>query len=109
MARKNPAVDDYIRNAAGFAQPILRRLRKLVHEGCPDVIEQIKWGCPHFAHHGMLCHIAAFKQHCVLGFRRHQLLVREGLLTAEAHAQPWAISVASPRWATCRMMPCCCA
>src|SRR5207249_1444675 len=53
---------------APFAKPILSRLMKLVHQGCPDVVETIKWGFPHFEHKGILCSMASFKEHCAFGF-----------------------------------------
>jgi hypothetical protein len=68
MATKDPRIDAYIAKSADFARPILKKLRALVHAGCPDVVETIKWGSPHFEHHGMLCGMAAFKEHCGLGF-----------------------------------------
>src|SRR5262245_6818712 len=68
MAKKDPRIDAYIDRSADFAKPILRRLRAVVHRGCPDVVETIKWGSPHFDHHGMLCGMAAFKEHCAFGF-----------------------------------------
>lgn len=62
-------VDAYIAKSAAFAQPILRRLRALVHRGCPAATEGIKWSCPHFDHAGgILCGMAAFKAHCIFGF-----------------------------------------
>jgi uncharacterized protein YdeI (YjbR/CyaY-like superfamily) len=61
-------IDAYIAKSAGFAQPILRHLRKLVHEGCPAAQETVKWGMPSFTHHGILCGMAAFKAHCTFGF-----------------------------------------
>ena len=60
--------------SADFAKPILKRLRKLIHAGCPDVEESIKWSCPHFMHHGMLCSMAAFKAHCTFGFWKGKLM-----------------------------------
>lgn len=61
--------DAYIAKAAPFAQPILRHIRELVHQACPHAEEGIKWGFPHFMTHGeILCNMAAFKQHCSLGF-----------------------------------------
>jgi hypothetical protein len=54
MVRKDPRVDAYIANAAPFAQPILHRLRKVVHVACPDVEETLKWRTPTFMHHGIL-------------------------------------------------------
>jgi hypothetical protein len=62
MGTKDPRVDAYIDKAGDFAKPILIRLRKLVHDGCPQVEETIKWGVPHFMYKGMLCSLAAFKQ-----------------------------------------------
>jgi len=61
----DPRVDQYIANAAEFAKPILRDFRELIHEVCPDVSEDIKWGRPAFLHEGkILCGIVAFKAHC---------------------------------------------
>jgi uncharacterized protein YdeI (YjbR/CyaY-like superfamily) len=61
-------VDAYIAKSATFAQPILRRLREIVHSACPEVEETIKWRFPNFMYKGMLCNMAAFKQHCAFGF-----------------------------------------
>ncbi len=63
-------VDAYIEKSAEFARPILRHLRALVHRACPEAIEDIKWNFPVFLHHGILCGIAGFKQHCTFGFWR---------------------------------------
>lgn len=68
MGIRDPRVDAYIAQAAEFAQPILIWLRDVVHRHCPEVEESIKWGFPHFLYHGMLCSMAAFKQHCAFGF-----------------------------------------
>src|SRR5262245_43372797 len=66
---EEPRIDAYIANSATFAQPILRHLRAIVHKGCPDVVETIKWSMPHFEHAGaVLCGMAAFKAHCSFGF-----------------------------------------
>lgn len=75
MGRKDPRVDAYIAKSADFAKPILNHLRELVHEGCPDVVETIKWGSPSFEHHGILCGMAAFKQHCAFGFWNRALKI----------------------------------
>jgi uncharacterized protein YdeI (YjbR/CyaY-like superfamily) len=68
MTKKDPRVDAYIEKSAPFARPILRRLRKLVHQGCPAAVEEIKWGVPHFNYGGMFCGMAAFKAHCAFLF-----------------------------------------
>ena len=74
MGTRNPNVDAYIAKAADFAQPVLRHLRDLVHEACPEVEEVIKWGFPNFMHKGMYCNMAAFKEHCSFGFWKASLL-----------------------------------
>ena len=78
MAR-DPRIDAYIERAAPFAQPILVHLRDLVHEACPGVEETMKWSMPTFMHAGgILCGMAAFKQHASFGFWKHALVVGEG-------------------------------
>jgi len=68
MGTRDNRVDEYIAKSSDFAKPILRHLRRLVHSGCPDVEETIKWGFPNFVYHGLLCNMASFKQHCSFGF-----------------------------------------
>ena len=78
MAKKDPRIDAYIASSAGFARPILRHLRKVVHQGCPEVEETIKWNFPHFEYKGPMCGMAAFKNHCVFGFWKASLIFGEG-------------------------------
>jgi uncharacterized protein YdeI (YjbR/CyaY-like superfamily) len=80
----NPKVDAYIAKAPPFAQPILTHVRRLVHEACPDVEEEIKWSRPFFLHNGViLCNISAFKAHCSFGFWGAEIgrvLIEEGVV-----------------------------
>jgi uncharacterized protein YdeI (YjbR/CyaY-like superfamily) len=78
MPKLDPRVDAYIERSAEFAQPILRHLRGIVHAACSDVEETIKWGMPVFTHQGMLCSMAAFKQHAAFGFWKGALVIPEG-------------------------------
>jgi hypothetical protein len=75
MARRDPRIDAYIAKAAPFAQSILRHVRNLVHQGCPDVQETIKWSMPHFDYHGIMLGMAAFKEHCSIGFWKGELIL----------------------------------
>ncbi|HEY3645051.1 MAG TPA: YdeI/OmpD-associated family protein [Gammaproteobacteria bacterium] len=75
MGRKDPRVDAYIAKSADFAQPILKQLRKLMHKADPDIEESIKWGMPSFSHAGIVCNMAAFKQHCAFGFWKSKLIL----------------------------------
>jgi hypothetical protein len=68
MGLRDPRVDAYIARAAEFARPVLSHLRRVVHRACPEVVEEMKWGAPHFNYRGMFCGMAAFKGHCVFGF-----------------------------------------
>ena len=75
----DPRIDAYIDRAAPFARPILVHVRALVHQACPGVEETIKWGMPTFMHAGgILCGMAAFKQHASFGFWKHAMVVGEG-------------------------------
>jgi uncharacterized protein YdeI (YjbR/CyaY-like superfamily) len=75
MATKDPRIDAYIARSAPFAKPILKYLRKVVHAGCPEVTETIKWSMPHFDYKGMMCGMAAFKAHCAFGFWKGDLVL----------------------------------
>ena len=75
MPVKINAVDLYIIKSADFAKPILEHFRYLVHKACPQVEEKIKWSFPHFDYNGnMMCSMAAFKQHCAIGFWKASLM-----------------------------------
>ena len=75
MPSKDKRIDAYISQSAEFAQPILSHIREVVHEGCPEVQETIKWGMPHFEHKGIMCGMASFKEHCAFGFWKGSLVV----------------------------------
>jgi|SRR5436190_12831890 len=75
MPKTDPRIDAYIANATDFAKPILKHLRKLVHQACPEVEETIKWSFVSFMYKGMLCGLASFKNHCTFGFWKSKLVV----------------------------------
>lgn len=75
MPKKSRLVDTYIAKSAGFAKPILNRIRKLVHAACPQVEEAIKWNSPFFLHKGVLVAMPAFKRHCALIFWKGKLIL----------------------------------
>ncbi|HEY2649032.1 MAG TPA: YdeI/OmpD-associated family protein [Puia sp.] len=75
MPEMDPRVDAYIEKAAPFAKPILLKLRKLIFQACPEAKETIKWSFPNYeAYGGMLCSMAAFNEHCSMGFWKASLL-----------------------------------
>ena len=83
MEKFDSRVDVYIDQAAVFAQPILKHLRMLVHEACPEISETIKWGFPHFDYRGTVCGMAGFKTHCAFNFWKASLLPDLHHLTGE--------------------------
>ncbi|MEO7308727.1 MAG: DUF5655 domain-containing protein [Ferruginibacter sp.] len=87
MAKKEKAIDTYIAKSADFAKPILNHIRALVHKTCPDVEEKMKWSMPFFDYKGeMLCHMASFKQHAVMGFWKASLM-KDSILVENARSE----------------------
>ena len=69
MGKRDPRIDAYIAKQRDFAKPILTYLRDVVHEGCPECEETLKWSSPSFMYKGkILAGFAAFKAHAVFGF-----------------------------------------
>ncbi len=84
MPTKDPRIDAYIEKSNDFAKPILKKLRAMVHKGCPEVVENIKWGMPAFEYKGPFCGMAAFKKHCMFGFWKSALLFDEKKPSAQS-------------------------
>jgi len=82
--KRDPRVTAYIENAPEYARPVLMRLREIVHEGCPDVVETIQWRMPSFEYRGMFAGMAAFKSHCVFGLWKHESIVASDPKALEA-------------------------
>jgi uncharacterized protein YdeI (YjbR/CyaY-like superfamily) len=78
MPDKDPRIDAYIEKSADFAKPVLTHIRKIVHKASPKITETVKWGMPAFEYKGMVCGMAAFKEHCTFGFWKHSLLDYDG-------------------------------
>jgi uncharacterized protein YdeI (YjbR/CyaY-like superfamily) len=78
MGKRDDRVDAYIARSAEFAGPVLEHLRDIVHAACPEVEETMKWSFPHFQYKGMLCSMAAFKEHCSFGFWKSSLVLEKG-------------------------------
>jgi uncharacterized protein YdeI (YjbR/CyaY-like superfamily) len=74
--KTDPRIDAYIDDkAADFAKPILRHLRAMVHEACPDCEETLKWSMPTFMYKGkILAGLASFKAHATFGYWNDTML-----------------------------------
>jgi hypothetical protein len=74
MKNAAPRVDAYIAKSPAYARPILKRIRSLFHQACPQMQETIKWGFPHFEYKGIVGSMAAFKRYVTFGFWKGKLL-----------------------------------
>jgi uncharacterized protein YdeI (YjbR/CyaY-like superfamily) len=95
MGKKDPRVDAYIEKSAEFAKPILRHLRAVVHEACPECEETIKWRFPHFEYKGMLASMASFKEHCTFGYWKGSLVIGSEARSGDAMGQMGRITALS--------------
>jgi len=78
MPETDERIDAYIEKSQDFAKPILRKIRALIHEACPEVNETIKWSFPNFEYKGILCSMAGFKEHCTFGFWKQSIMKDSG-------------------------------
>ena len=78
--KTDPRIDAYIEaKAADFARPILRHLRSVIHEACPDCEETLKWGMPSFLYgRQILAGMASFKAHATFHYWLGSLVVDTG-------------------------------
>ena len=77
-ASTNPAnmdptalIDERIKQLADWRGETLARIRKLIHEADPEVVEEWKWrGVPVFSHAGILCTGETYKSVVKLTFAK---------------------------------------
>lgn len=60
---KLDTIDDYISEQSEQVQPILQKIREVIHAAAPEASEKISWSMPTFWQNGNLIHFAAFKNH----------------------------------------------
>lgn len=88
MKNTIPEVEAYIDQAPDFAQPILKKLRRLFHQACPEIQESIKWSSPFFELQGIVGNMSAFKKHVSYGFWKAGLMSDpEGILEKSGNTQ----------------------
>jgi hypothetical protein len=61
-------IDERIRELAGWRGDTLARVRALIREALPDVVETWKWNVPVWEHGGILCTGEAYKAAVKLTF-----------------------------------------
>ncbi|MFL6707266.1 MAG: DUF1801 domain-containing protein [Massilia sp.] len=68
LAHKDPRIDARIAGLDDWRGPVLARVRALIHQAVPDVIEEWKREVPVWSHEGILCTGEAYKKAVKLTF-----------------------------------------
>ena len=63
-------ITERIAELAGWRGETLARMRKLIHEADPAVVEELKWNVPVWSHDGILCTGEAYKSVVKLTFAK---------------------------------------
>jgi hypothetical protein len=61
-------IDNYIAAKQDWRGDMVARLRQLVLEAAPDIVEEWKWNSPVWSHGKPVCSASAFKQHVGMNF-----------------------------------------
>jgi hypothetical protein len=81
-------IDAYVASLEGWQREIVARLRRLVHEAIPDVVEEWKWSTPVFSRGGQVCAIGVFKDHVKVNvFKGASVADPDGLFNAGLEAK----------------------
>lgn len=61
-------IDKQIASFPDWRGEMLTKLRKLIHDADPELVEEWKWGTAVFTKNGLVCAISAFKDHVKTNF-----------------------------------------
>jgi len=61
-------INDLIAKLGDWRGKMLARLRKVILDAAPELIEEWKWGTAVWTHKGLVCSAGAFKDHVKLNF-----------------------------------------
>jgi hypothetical protein len=96
LQRQSPAqpvnasqrITDYIDELGDWRGKTLARLRKLIREAAPELVEGWKWNTPVWSHGGNVVAVSAFKDHVKVNlFKGASLADPHGLLNAGLDAK----------------------
>ena len=81
-------IDDYLTKKEPFANEINSKLRELIHQANPNIVEDFKWSRPIFYKNEMLFGFSGFKKHVSLVFfNGAQMKDSKSLFTGDCTAQ----------------------
>src|SRR5438132_3272645 len=61
-------ITNHINELGGWRREMLARLRKLIRDASPDLVEDWKWNTPVRSHNGNVVAIGAFQDHVKMNF-----------------------------------------
>lgn len=61
-------IDGYVDALVGWQQEAVVRLRGIIRDADPAIVEEWKWGTPVFSREGTVCAIGTFKDHVKVNF-----------------------------------------
>jgi hypothetical protein len=68
-------IDERIKELGDWRGKMLAKVRKIIHEADPEIVEEWKWmGTPVFSHGGIVCTGETYKNHVKMTFAKGALL-----------------------------------
>ena len=68
-------IDERIKELGDWRGKMLAKLRQIIHEADPEIVEEWKWmGTPVFSHGGIVCTGETYKNHVKMTFARGAVL-----------------------------------
>jgi hypothetical protein len=81
-------IASYIEDIAGWRGKMLMRLRELILDAAPDLVEEWKWDTPVWSHNGNVVAVGAFRDHVKVNmFKGASLDDPQGLFNAGLEAK----------------------
>lgn len=80
-------IDNRISELGDWRGKMFARIRKLVHEAAPDIVEEWKWDTPVWTHNGNVLAVGAFQDHVKINFFYGALLEDHRLFNAGLEAK----------------------
>jgi hypothetical protein len=80
-------IDNRISEFGDWRGKMIARIRKLVHDAAPDIVEEWKWDTPVWTHTGNVLAVGAFQDHVKINFFYGALLEDHHLFNAGLDAK----------------------
>ena len=61
-------IDNRIAELGDWRGNVMSRLRRIIHEAAPDIVEEWKWDTPVFSRNGNVVAVGSFQDHVKLNF-----------------------------------------